>query len=62
MPSQQIKVSTTYILKIHYEIFPPKSNIQMYEKATVGIHLNSEVAKTGLIANSNIRQITDECE
>lgn len=33
-----------------------------FERTIVGIHFNSKMAKTGLIANSNIRQITDEGE
>lgn len=51
------------MFKLHYETFPPESNIQMCEKATVGVHLSSEMAKTGLTvtASSNIRQIKDVC-
>lgn len=50
--------------KLHKETFPPESDSQTCEKVTVGIHLSSEMAKTGLnvTASSNIRQITDVCE
>lgn len=59
----QSNCASNIFFKLHYETFPSESNIQTCEKATVGIHLSSEMAKTGLnvTANSNIRQITDVC-
>ncbi len=59
----RIKLCTKQFSNDIMKHFQTESNIQMCEKATVGIHSNSEMAKTGLnvTANSDIRQRRDAC-
>ena len=49
-----------HILNYIMKHCPPESNIQMCEKSTTGVLLNSETC-LNVTANSEIRQITGVC-